>query len=226
MTRHYPDLVGASDCSCCVGNLIQPIRSTTQIWVVTRHQYGISALVSQTSFCGETSGSVAKCRRFSQATWKQKRLIGCWQKKQNNTCYNWCHLRTTMLQSFKIPAILVGFVLLVSLIFAPNQSEVLQIWVVTRHMHGISALLPQTSRGNQWWRRKMSIQSPQALHFLHVQRRAQNVSDTRETGDESKGTIGRRKMRGEAPNVSHVFLFLPSFACKLSFKVRRLGTSY
>ena len=35
--------------------------------VVTRHQYGISALVSQTSFGGETSGSVAKCRLFSQA---------------------------------------------------------------------------------------------------------------------------------------------------------------
>ena len=31
-------------------------------------QYGISALVSQTSFGGETSGSVAKCRLFSQAT--------------------------------------------------------------------------------------------------------------------------------------------------------------
>ena len=51
-----------------VENLIQPIRSTTQIWVVTRDQYGISALVSQTSFGGETSGSVAKCRLFSQAT--------------------------------------------------------------------------------------------------------------------------------------------------------------
>ena len=56
-----------SDWSCRVGNLIQPIRRTTQIWVVTRHQYGISALVSQTSFGGETSGSVAKCRLFSQA---------------------------------------------------------------------------------------------------------------------------------------------------------------
>ena len=67
MTRHYPDLGSASDWSCRVGNLIQPIRSTTQIWVVTRHQYGISALVSQTSFGGETSGSVAKCRLFSQA---------------------------------------------------------------------------------------------------------------------------------------------------------------
>ena len=31
------------------------------------HQYGISALVSQTSFFGETTGGVAKCRLFSQA---------------------------------------------------------------------------------------------------------------------------------------------------------------
>ena len=67
MTRHYPDLSNASDWSCRVGNLIQPIRGTTQIWVVTRHQYGISALVSQTSFGGETSGSVTKCQLFSQA---------------------------------------------------------------------------------------------------------------------------------------------------------------
>ena len=31
-------------------------RSTTQTWLVMRHQYSISALVSQTSFRGETSG--------------------------------------------------------------------------------------------------------------------------------------------------------------------------
>ena len=67
MTRHYTDLGSASDWSCPMGNLIQPIRSTTQICVVTRHQYGISALVSQTSFGGKTSGSIAKCRLFSQA---------------------------------------------------------------------------------------------------------------------------------------------------------------
>ena len=72
MTRHYPDLGSASDWSCRVGNLIQPIRSTTQIWEVTRHQNGISALVSQTSFGGETSGNVAKCRLFSLA--KQYRV--------------------------------------------------------------------------------------------------------------------------------------------------------
>ena len=36
--------------------------------MVTRHRNGIiSALVSQTSFGRETSGSVAKCRLFSQA---------------------------------------------------------------------------------------------------------------------------------------------------------------
>ena len=39
MTRHYPNLGSASDWSCRVGNLIQPIRSNTPIWVVTRHQY-------------------------------------------------------------------------------------------------------------------------------------------------------------------------------------------
>ena len=67
MTRHHPDLGSASDWSCRARNLIQPIRGTTQIWVVTRHQYGISALVSQMSFGGENNGSVAKCRLFSQA---------------------------------------------------------------------------------------------------------------------------------------------------------------
>ena len=48
--RHYLDLGSASGWSCGVGNLFQPIRSTTQIWIVTRHQYGISALLSQTPF--------------------------------------------------------------------------------------------------------------------------------------------------------------------------------
>ena len=67
MMLHYPDLGSASDRLYHVGNLIQPIRSTTQIRVVTRHQYGISVLVSQTSFGRETSCSVTKCRLFSQA---------------------------------------------------------------------------------------------------------------------------------------------------------------
>ena len=68
MTHHYPDLGHASDRSCHMRNLIEPTRSTTQIWVVTRRQYGISVLVSQTSFDGETNGSVVKCHLFSQAS--------------------------------------------------------------------------------------------------------------------------------------------------------------
>ena len=46
----------------------QPIRPTTQIWVVKGHQYGIFVLISQTSFCRETScGEMAKWWLFSQA---------------------------------------------------------------------------------------------------------------------------------------------------------------
>ena len=47
-----PDLGSASDWSCSERNLLHPIRGTTQILVVTRHQYGISTL---------------DCRLFSQA---------------------------------------------------------------------------------------------------------------------------------------------------------------
>ena len=53
MMCHYTDLGNASDWSCRKGNLPQPIRSTSQIWVLTRHQYAISALVPRTSFGGE-----------------------------------------------------------------------------------------------------------------------------------------------------------------------------
>ena len=37
----------------------RPIRSASQIWVVTGHQHGISSVVAQTSFRGETRGGVA-----------------------------------------------------------------------------------------------------------------------------------------------------------------------
>ena len=66
MRLDFPDLVSSSDWSCNEGNLLQAIRSTTQIRVVTDHQYGISVLVSQTIFRGETSGGVAKCWLFCQ----------------------------------------------------------------------------------------------------------------------------------------------------------------
>ena len=61
------DLGGVSDWLKQISHAARPIRNTTQIWVVARHQYGISALVSETPFRGETSGGVAKCRLFSQA---------------------------------------------------------------------------------------------------------------------------------------------------------------
>ena len=62
VTRHDPDLFSTSDWSCCEGMFLQPIRSTIQIWVVVRHQYGISALAPQSSFRRETSGGVASMR--------------------------------------------------------------------------------------------------------------------------------------------------------------------
>ena len=74
MTNHYPDLNSAFDWLKQVSQAARPIRSTTQIWVVTRHQYGISALASQTSIRGETVGGVAQCRLFSQANAFSARL--------------------------------------------------------------------------------------------------------------------------------------------------------
>ena len=64
MTRHYPDLGSASDWLKRAGTSFQPIRSTTKIWVVTRHQYGISALVTGR-------------RRFARAQVATSRDVGC-----------------------------------------------------------------------------------------------------------------------------------------------------
>ena len=47
-------LPSASDWLNQISHAARPIRSTTQIWVVTRHHYGLSALVSQTIFGGKT----------------------------------------------------------------------------------------------------------------------------------------------------------------------------
>ena len=48
-----------------ISHTARPIRSTTQIWELTRQKYGIS----QTSFRGETSGGITKWRLISQATY-------------------------------------------------------------------------------------------------------------------------------------------------------------
>ena len=78
MTLHYSDLSSASDWLNQISHTARPIRSTTLIWVVTRHQYGISAPVSQTSFGGETRGSATKCWLFSQAK-KYKDASEIWE---------------------------------------------------------------------------------------------------------------------------------------------------
>ena len=75
MTPHYPDLGSASDWLKRAGTSFQPIRSTTNIWVVTPHQYGISALVTQTSFCEGSSGDLAKRRLFSQANFSDFQIF-------------------------------------------------------------------------------------------------------------------------------------------------------
>ena len=72
--HHYPDLGSASGWLNQISHSARPIRSTTQMWVVTRHQYRISALVSQTSFGRETCDRVAKFWLFSQAS----SVVGDW----------------------------------------------------------------------------------------------------------------------------------------------------
>ena len=77
MTCHHPDLSSASDWLKQIPQAAQPIRSITQIWVVTRHQYGISVLISQTWFHWETSDGVAKCLLFSQAIFLKLTILPC-----------------------------------------------------------------------------------------------------------------------------------------------------
>ena len=57
MMRHYPDLGSAPDWLNQISHAAQPISSMTQIWVVTRHQYGISQAPSE--------GNQWKCRQVS-----------------------------------------------------------------------------------------------------------------------------------------------------------------
>ena len=59
-------LIGcASDWFKQIFHVVQQIRSTTNNCVVTRHQYGIFAVVPQTPFRRKTSSGVAKCRLFT-----------------------------------------------------------------------------------------------------------------------------------------------------------------
>ena len=71
-----PDLASASDWFKQISHMptTNEKHYGTQISVVTHHQSGISALVSQTSYHRETSGDVAKCWLFSQASTQPKMI--------------------------------------------------------------------------------------------------------------------------------------------------------
>ena len=92
MTSHYPDLGSAVEANFSSGTI--KIRSTTQIWVVARHHYAISARVSQTSFRGETRGDVAKCQLFSQdLRHSQGSFIHVFSKRSDKTAWrNGCDI--------------------------------------------------------------------------------------------------------------------------------------
>ena len=100
MTRYYLDLDSAPDWLKQISLAVRPIK----IWVVTRHQYGIFALILQTSFRGENSRDVAKCRVLSQAIVVTLLIVfaarrkGQYQLKpqpSSGVPYLWyCHLQT------------------------------------------------------------------------------------------------------------------------------------
>ena len=105
MTYHYPDLGSASDWSCCMGNLLQPVRSTTQIWVLMCHNYGIFALFSQTSFRGVTSGVVTKCWLFFQT--KYLLVYECNARESSEVvhiCILWHLHLDSFLYCWRVPA--------------------------------------------------------------------------------------------------------------------------
>ena len=120
MTHHYPDLGSASE------NLLHDIRSTTRIKVATRHQYGISGLVSQTSFRGKTIGSVAKWRLFSRAIHFSTLHVG----------FGWCysmHIAQPQSMQNKCYMIVLGtqaiFVFITSGIeFVPENSPIVKFY--------------------------------------------------------------------------------------------------
>ena len=63
MTCQDADLGSGSDWLCRKGKLLQPIRRPTHIWVVTRHQCGISARPSGAIL----QGNQWWCRQMSSA---------------------------------------------------------------------------------------------------------------------------------------------------------------
>ena len=84
----------STDWSRHVRNLRQPIRSTTQIRVVSRHQYGISSLVCQTSFRGKTVVASRNAGCFLRLQVLKPAML-FYQREPRDTCTNHfdvCHL--------------------------------------------------------------------------------------------------------------------------------------
>ena len=83
ITCHYPDRGSASDWSCRVGKLIQPIRNTTQIWV-------------------DASSVWNFCARFSDVIWRGKQ----WWRRQMSVfvsgCFYTIFLGKTMWQNLSV----------------------------------------------------------------------------------------------------------------------------
>ena len=74
MTYHYQDLRSAFDWSGYMAHLLQPIRGTIQIWVVTRHHQWKFCAFLRHHLAGKPgrSNNVMKGRLFSQA---MKRML-------------------------------------------------------------------------------------------------------------------------------------------------------
>ena len=80
---YYPDLGSAPDWLKPISLATRPIRSTTQIRVVTRNQYGISANVAQTSFGGNQwwrhEVSAVSQAISTQLTWISFPFVQIWR---------------------------------------------------------------------------------------------------------------------------------------------------
>ena len=85
ITRHYPDLGSVFDWLNPFSHSSRVIRSTNQIWVVTRYQYGISALFLRRHLAGNqvaASPNVGCCVRLLLHNVFRKNFVTktlCWQ---------------------------------------------------------------------------------------------------------------------------------------------------
>ena len=121
---------------------------------MTRHQYGISALVTQTSFCEGSSGDVARRRLFSQATFKNRKS----SRQRSSSCAPQmlcaCCTFTVCLQDVRLLYIchtflvfLLRFLLwnLVARVFLTTSLEKLTMSLVRSFSVGANSVLSTTS---------------------------------------------------------------------------------